>query len=64
VAFLSLSVLPFGVAGLDLIGAPGSDVLGGQFGAETEQLGTGGGVQAAADPAAHQQAFGTVQPGD
>ena len=39
-------------------------VLGGELGAEAQEHGAGGGVQAAADLAAHQQAPRAVQPGD
>jgi hypothetical protein len=36
-------------------------VLGGEPGAEAEEHGTGGGAEAAADLAAHQQAPGAVR---
>ena len=39
-------------------------MLGGELGAEAEEHGAGSGVEAAPDPAAHQQAPGAVQAGD
>jgi hypothetical protein len=42
----------------------GSDVLGGELGAEAEKHGAGGGVEPAADLAARQQAPRAVQAGD
>jgi AcrR family transcriptional regulator len=52
------------VVGLALRGLAPLHVLGGELGAEAEEHGAGGGVEAAADLAAHQQAPGAMQSGD